>query len=231
MKKIILIILCLIILSLTKAAIVKCKADNCTWQDLVKSTSNFIKEVVVISFWIAFLLVSIGAFLIMFSGPREEWLKVGRDMIKVAIWGYILILVSGIIFDFILEFFNPKFKTFIEPQIVLAQGLSPDTYLNPLKEPINSGLNCGKNAQPIFNSKSLGKLFSCLFEAIGLLKNVAVILLVMAIIASAVYLITTPLFGLKQIPKAYKILIWSTIGLIIILLADLIKSQIEKIVK
>jgi len=32
-------------------------------------------------------------------------------MIWTAIWAYALILFSGIIFDIILDFFNPQFKT------------------------------------------------------------------------------------------------------------------------
>ncbi|GIW67179.1 MAG: hypothetical protein KatS3mg096_047 [Candidatus Parcubacteria bacterium] len=232
MKKITLIILCLAFLSLTKAAIVECTVTTtpkgstttiCTWQDFIKSVNNLIKTVVIVSYWTAFLLVSIGAFLMMFAGPNEGLLKRGREMIRIAIWGYILVLLSGIVFEIILEFFSPQFA--------LAQDLTPRTFFNPLKTPIMSELKCGQNAPPLFNSPSLGRVYRCAFQAIGLLKNVAVVLLAGAIIWAAVYLIATPLFGLKQISRAYKILIWSTVGLIIILLADLIRAQIERLVR
>jgi hypothetical protein len=64
-----------------------------------------------------------------------------------------------------------------------------------------------------------------------LLKNVALILLVFAIIASAFYLISAPIRGFKQIVKAKDILIWSIIGFIIVLLADIIREQIKRIVE
>jgi hypothetical protein len=64
-----------------------------------------------------------------------------------------------------------------------------------------------------------------------LLKNVALILLVFAIIASAFYLISAPILGFKQIVKAKDILIWSIIGFIIVLLADIIREQIKRIVE
>ena len=223
MKKILFLFLFLLIVNLSYAQIVQCTQTPCSWQDFANSVSNLIRTVVIVSFWIAFLLVSIGAFLMMFAGANEGLYKRGKDMIWLAIWGYILILASGIVFDIILEFFGPKFA--------LAQTLNPRTFFDPLKAPIMSALKCGQNAQPIFNSPSLGRVFACLFEAIGLLKNVAVVLLVGAIIWAAVYLIATPFFGLKQISRAYNILIWSTIGLVIILLADLIRAQIERLVK
>jgi hypothetical protein len=154
-------------------------------------------------------------------------------MIWTAIISYVVILSAGIIFDIILEFFAPQFKTtsYLGPKIVLAQTLEPKTFYTPLKESLMSSLKCGKNAKPLFNSQSLGRLFACLFEIIGLLTKVALILLVIAIIASAFYLIFTPLLGFKQISKAYQILIWSILGFIIILLAEVIRAQIERIVK
>jgi hypothetical protein len=224
-------------IALIQGAIVVCTQTPCSWQDLAQTIDNLIKTVVEISFWIAFLIVAIGAFLIMFGGPKPDLIKKGHSMIWTAIIAYALILSAGIIFDIILEFFAPQFKTtlYFGPKIVLAQTttatLTPQTFYNPLKEALMSSLKCGKNAEPLFNSQSLGRLFACFFEIIGLLTKVALILLVFAIIASAGYIITTPLFGFKQISRAYKILIWSIIGFIIVLLADIIQAQIEKIVK
>jgi len=224
--------------------IVVCTQTPCSWQDFLATFINLIKTVVIVAFWIAFLMVSIGAFLMMFGGASEARYKQGKDLIWTAIWAYVLILASGIIFDIILEFFAPKFATFILPQIVFAQSqptplsssqqtptLEPIILYQPLKDALMSSLKCGKNAEPIFESPSLGRLFACFFEAMGLLKNIAVIVLVFAIIASALYLIATPLFGLGNIVKSYKILVWSIVGLVIILLADLIRAQIERLVK
>jgi hypothetical protein len=45
-----------------------------------------------------------------------------------------------------------------------------------------------------------------------------------------IYIFSAPFLGFKQISSAYKILIWSTIGFIIILLAEVIRAQIEKLI-
>lgn len=218
--------------SLTQGAIVVCTATPCSWQDFAQTIDNLIKTVVEIAFWVAFLTVAIGTFYIMFGGPRPDWVKKGHSMIWTAIIAYALILLTGIIFDIILEFFAPQFRTtlYFKPQIVLAQTLEPGTFYNPLKDSLMSSLKCGTSASPLFGSASLGRLFACIFEVIGLLKRVALILLAFAIIASAFYLISVPLFGFRQISRAKDILIWSIIGFIIILLADVIRAQIEKIV-
>jgi hypothetical protein len=219
--------------SLIQGAIVVCTQTPCSWQDFAQTINNLIKTVVEIAFWITFLIVAIGAFFIMFGGPNPDLIKKGHSMIWTAIIAYALILFSGILFDIILEFFAPQFKTtsYFGPKIVLAQTLEPGTFYKPLKESLMSSLKCGKNAQPLFNSQSLGRLFACLFEIIGLLTKVALILLVIAIIASAFYLISAPLLGFKQISKAWDILKWSILGFIIILLAEVIRAQIERIVK
>lgn len=218
MKKIFLIVFVFIAFTLLNAAIVECKTTPCSWQDLSNSLINLIKTVVWFSFWIAVLLSTIGSFLLMFHGPKPDLYQKGKNLIQTAIIGYILILLSGVIFDLILEFFTPK--------LALAQSLSPTTYLDPLKNAITEGLKCGKGA-----TSALERIFNCIFEAIGLLKNLALILLTIAIIGSAFYLITTPLFGLKNIGRAWQILIWSIIGLVIILLADVIRAQIERLTK
>jgi len=228
--KIIFLFLLIPIFALAQGIVV-CTQTPCSWQDFSATFINLIKTIVIVAFWIAFLMVSIGAFMMMLAGANESRYRQGKDLIWTAIWGYIIILASGIIFDIILEFFTPKFAIFILPQSVFAQTLTPTTWYQPLKGSLMSSLKCGKNAQPLFGSPALGRLFACLFEVIGLFKNVALVLLVLAIIISAFYLIATPLFGLKNIVKAYKILIWSIAGLVIILLADLIKSQIERLVK
>jgi hypothetical protein len=238
MKKLILItILLSFSIVFAEEGIVKCSTTTCTWEDLSVSISNLIRTGVIFSFWTAFLLVVIGAFLVMFGGPKPDLIQQGKTMIRIAIFGYALILFSGILFDIILEVFQPKFKrpSYFEPQIVLAQTatatIEPGTFFKPLSSSTLASLKCGENAEPLFGSKSLGRLFQCFFDVLNLLKNITLVLLAFAIIASAGYLITTPLFGFKQISRAYKILIWSTIGLIVILLADVIKDQITNLLK
>jgi hypothetical protein len=221
--------------SLIQGAIVVCTQTPCSWQNFVDSLTNLIRTVVEISFWVAFLIVAIGAFFVMFGGPFPDRVNKGKSMIWTAIIAYAVILFSGIIFDIILEFFAPQFRptSYLGPEMILAQTttLRPGTFYDFFKEALMSSLECGKNAQPLFNSPSLGRLFACFFEIIGLLTRIALVLLAFAIIASAFYLVTTPLFGFKQISRAYQILIWSTIGFIIVLLADIIRAQIERIVK
>ncbi len=210
--------------------------QTCTWQEFERSIGRLVSNIVIFSYWVAVLLTTIGAFLVMFHGPSESLYRRGVEMISVAIWGYIFILLSGIIFDIILEFFGPiKFGN-INPGLVdfalAASSNSPSpvtdwmAWYNSLKNKVTSGLKCGASA-----TSNLNKLFNCLFEAIDLLKKLAVIFLALAIIISAGYLISVPLFGLGNISKAYQVLIWSIIGLVIILLSDLIKAQIERIVK
>jgi len=222
---------------LTQGAIVVCNTTPCSWQDFSNTIDNLLREIVIIAFWIASLIVAIGAFFIMLGGLKPDWVKKGHSMIWAAIWAYVLVLLSGIIFDVILQIFTPQFKTdlyfadlYFGQKIVLAQTITPYTFYDPLRNAVTSSLNCGQGATPILGSNALGQLLQCLVDITGLLKNIAVILLVFAIIASAFYLIFTPLFGLKQISRAYKILIWSTIGLVIILLAEVIKAQIEKLI-
>lgn len=215
----ILIILFLISLFFSKSAlsqIVTCRSDPCSWEDFSDSLKNLFRKIVEISYWIAFLMATIGSFLIMFHGPNENLYKKGVTLVKTAIFGYIAILFSGIIIDLILDFFKPKFAFAFDPQV----------WYQPLRDSLLSSLKCGAKA-----TSPLDKLFSCIFEAIGFLKNLAIVFLVGAIIASAFYLITTPIFGFKQIERSYKIIIYSILGLIVILLADLIKKQIEALVK
>jgi hypothetical protein len=233
MKKILLIIF-LLSFSFAQGAIVHCPKPPCTWQDFAQTIDNLMREIVIIAFWGAFLAVAIGAFAWMFGGPFPKWYEFGKNLIWTAIWFYIAILSAGIIFDIILEFFSPEFKTtsYFGPKIVLAKAaLTPETFYSPLRDAVSSTLKCGKNPEKITGIPSLDKLFACIFEIIDLLKNVALILLVFAIIVSAGYIITVPIFGFKQISTAKKILLWSIIGLVIILLADVIKAQIEKILK
>lgn len=241
MKKFLFLIIFLNLSLVLAQGIVVCPQPPCTWQNFSQTVNNLIKTVVQISFWVAFLIVTIGAFLIMFGGPRPDLIKRGHEMIWTAIWAYALILFSGIFFDIILGFFTPKLKqpistttptSYIDFNIALAQtsqqpaSITSTVFYDPIRDALMSSLKCGENAESITNISALDRLIYCIFEAISLLSRVALILLAFAIIASAFYLITTPLFGFRQISRAYKILIWSIVGFIVILLAKVIRDQI-----
>jgi len=97
--------------------------------------------------------------------------------------------------------------------------------LNFLKEPIYSSLRCGGGAR-----SATEQIFKCIFDILDLLKTFSLILMVIAFFGAAIYLITTPFFGLKNVATAWKILTWTPVGIVIILLGDLIKNQIERII-
>jgi len=228
MKKVLIFILIFFIGFLVRGEIVKCQNDPCDFQDFVNSLQNLIRTTVLVSYWVAVLMVSIGSFLIMFHGPRPDLYSKGVSLVTGAIIGFVLILLSGVIFDLILDFFKPTFRPasnfFFGFKFVSAQ-VEPKTIYGPLRNALMDSLKCGQEA-----SSSLDKLFKCLFEVIELLKNIAVIFLGLAILVSAGYLIASPIFGFEKINTAKTILIWSTIGFIVVLVADVIKDQIQKIV-
>lgn len=108
---------------------------------------------------------------------------------------------------------------------------SDDSSSNPFieiykffRDPILQSLRCGAEA-----TSAIGRLISCAFEFLEVLKNFALILLAIAFIGAAIYLISTPFFGLKQIAIAWRILIWAPVGMVIVFLGDIIKDQIERI--
>jgi hypothetical protein len=237
MKKLIFITIFVFVIfsfALAQEGIVVCTQKPCSLDDFKTTIRNFLGKAVTIAYWIAFLVVMIGALMIMFGGPKPDWIKKGHSMIVTAIWAYIVILLSGIIFDFILDFFAPQFKqtSYFGPKIVLAQTttFTPETFYKLLREPLESSLKCGQGAEEFMGSKALGQIVKCIEEIAKALTRVALIVLAFAIIASAGYVIFAPLFGFKYISSAYKILIWSTIGFIIILLAEVIRAQIEKLI-
>lgn len=228
-KKIIILLVCFLIINFvfSQEPIVKCKtAEECNWEAFGESLGRLINAIVIISFWLAFLLTTVGAFFIMFHGPSEALYRRGIDMIKIAIFGYILVLSSAIVFDIILDFFQPKFTKLNLINFAFAVDSNVTSWYEFLKRNVSASLKCGQNA-----TSALDRLFKCAFEAIEVLKDVSLILLALAIIISAAYIISVPLFGLQNIPRAYQVLIWSIIGFIVVLLANLIKSQIERLVK
>jgi hypothetical protein len=120
MKKIILFLFIFTLLSLPKLAflqnedfsegIIHCENDPCSLEEIFLNIRRLLSFAVFIGFWFSVLVSVIGSFLWMFGGPRPDLEKRGKDMIKTAIIGYILLLSVGVIFDFVLEFFGPKLK-------------------------------------------------------------------------------------------------------------------------
>ena len=248
------------ILSQSRAAIVECRGNLCDWDDLSRSFGNLISTLVALSYWIAFLICVVGAFLIMFSGPSQNLYQRGKNMIITALIAYVLILTSGIIFQFILEFFSPKLKTYLSEKnlanlffinISFSQGgagggssgagggssdagggssggslsaSSPFSYLNFLTEKVGTSLRCGSSATTMEN-----KLLSCIIEISNSLTKLALFVLTLSIIISGGILILAPVLGFEKINQAKLILIWSIIGLIIILTANLIVNQVKRI--
>lgn len=117
------------------------------------------------------------------------------------------------------------------PFMIQAQSTasySPVIYYNFLKSAILGSLRCGQVPTPI---SAWMQLKQCLLEAVSSLKGISLLFLALAIIGSGIYLLTTPLFGLKNIALAYKILTWSIIGFIIIFTADIIVEQLDLLLR
>lgn len=211
------------------AAIVpECPEGQCTFQDFATVFDNFMSNFLKLAYGLALILVLAGSFLYMFGGTNQKMAERGRMMITYAIIGFIIILSSAIIIDFILEIFQPELAPtgFNINFLVYAQNNDVERLYNPLKENIATSVKCGTYAENTFQ-----KIWDCTFEAVDMLKDLALILLALAIIISGVYLIGTPMFGSGYVEKAKKVLIWSAIGFVIIFSADLIRQQIEAILR
>lgn len=104
-------------------------------------------------------------------------------------------------------------------------------YFNFIKVYLLLALKCGRNADPILESKALGQIVHCFFDILNILKNFAMILLGASFVVAGGYYILSPIFGEEKIRLAKTIMIWSIIGLVIILAADIIKSQIERLTR
>jgi hypothetical protein len=219
------IILALILISpFVFAQLVKC--EKCTFDDFKALFDNVMASVLKVSYGISFVLVLVGAGLYMFGGAQPQAASLGKKFMTRAIVGFIIVLSASLIIDIIINIYKPKLKqptSFIE--IAKAAEEEVVKFYRPLKEKIASALQCGKEAS------GLEKLWRCLFEAINVLKTLALIIFGGGILISGLYLIGTPIFGTKYVETARKILIWTSIGFVIIFSADLIRKQVEKIIK
>jgi len=96
-------------------------------------------------------------------------------------------------------------------------------------DPIYNTLRCGRRGGEEKPPSATIQVIRCAFDILELLKNLALILMAIAFIGAAIYLVSTPFFGLKQIGVAWNILIWTPVGMVIVFLGDLIKDQIERL--
>lgn len=124
-------------------------------------------------------------------------------------------------------FFNFQVSFFIV-QAQTSDTYSPGIYYNFLKSAILGSLRCGQTSPA---ASAWQQLKQCLLDAVSSLKGISLLFLALAIIGSGVYLLTTPLFGLKNISLAYKILTWSIIGFILIFTADIIVAQLDLLLR
>jgi len=115
-------------------------------------------------------------------------------------------------------------------------GVGGGEQSNPFKEvykffhdPFYQTLRCGRREGEENPPSATLQVIRCAFDVLEVLKNFSLILMAIAFIGAALYLISTPFFGLKQISVAWNILIWTPVGMVIVFLGDIIKDQIEKL--
>ena len=87
------------------------RCSNCTWQDFIVTIQRLIRALLILGYWIAATVCIIGAFLTMFGGYNKNWLGMGRKMMVDSIVYYVMLLLSGIIFDLFLDLLRPALYT------------------------------------------------------------------------------------------------------------------------
>jgi len=87
------------------------KQEECTLADFITAVQKLIRFLLILGYFIAAIVAVVGAFMMMFGGGMKNWLSQGRTMIINAITYYVLLLLAGIFFDLILDFFKPKVYT------------------------------------------------------------------------------------------------------------------------
>ena len=80
-------------------------AEPCEWNDLTGTVRKaIVLTVTELAPALAFIFILWGGFLMMLGGPNPGSIKKGQDIIKTALIGYILVLLSGFIIDLVLGF-------------------------------------------------------------------------------------------------------------------------------
>ncbi|MCS7184195.1 MAG: hypothetical protein NZ866_02505 [Patescibacteria group bacterium] len=85
-----------------------CKPEECTLADFISAVQRVIRFLLILGYWIAAIVALIGAFMMMLGGANKNWLGRSRTMIINSITYYVLLLLAGVIFDLVLDFFKPK---------------------------------------------------------------------------------------------------------------------------
>ncbi len=88
--------------------LVRCKGIDCTFDEFIETLQRLIRAILIISYWIAAVVVLIGSFMIMLGGYQKGWLNTGKKMIVDALVSYVVLLLAGILFDLFLEFLRPR---------------------------------------------------------------------------------------------------------------------------
>ena len=89
--------------------LVRCR--NCTWEDFLVTIQRLIRALLILGYWITALVCTIGAFLMMLGGYNKNWLSMGRKMMIDGVVYYVILLLSGIIFDLFLDLLRPALYT------------------------------------------------------------------------------------------------------------------------
>jgi len=151
-----------------------------------------------------------------------------------AITFFVLVSVMAIFFpmlslasiDFSNPFFQNFFQNFDQSQQKLNQGLGEDPafFYNQIREGAVGPKCLGKNGEVI------DKIINCISQIIEAIKPLAALLFALAIVISGAYLIFSPA-NQEYIKTAKTILIWTTVGFVIIFGYDIIKDLVEAVAK
>ncbi len=81
----------------------------CQWEDLINTVQKVLQFITTtLAFSVASLIVLIGAFMYMFGGANPDVGNRGKAYMRDALMGYCLVVLSGILFDLVLEFIKPR---------------------------------------------------------------------------------------------------------------------------
>jgi len=86
----------------------ECRWGSCSFQDFVTALQRVIRAMLILGYWIAVTVALIGAFMVMLGGYNQNWLNSGKKLMIDAVTTYIILLLSGVLFDLLLDFLRPK---------------------------------------------------------------------------------------------------------------------------
>ncbi len=86
----------------------ECRWGVCSFQDFITTIQRTIRALLIFGYYVAATVSVIGAFMVMLGGYSQNWLNQGKKMMIDAITTYVILLLSGILFDLLLDLFKPK---------------------------------------------------------------------------------------------------------------------------